>query len=98
MQMEVYNENERNIALPIRPNTLYEYRYRFNEMKKRIVSCVLALCLLLAGCAGEQKEKAVTATRFESEEPMPGFDVQNQYMLSIAISFQEGEGFSAEAI
>lgn len=67
-------------------------------MKKRIVSCELALCLLLAGCAGEQEEKAVTAARFESEEPMPGFDAQNQYMLSIAISFQEGEGFSAEAI
>lgn len=62
-------------------------------MKERIALCVLALCLLLAGCGGEQKEKAVADTGFESEEPMPGFDAQNQYMQVNAISFQETDGF-----
>ena len=57
-------------------------------MRKRVVVFALALSLLLAGCAGE-----TGGTGFDTAQPMPGYDAQNQYMLSNAISFQEADGF-----
>lgn len=62
-------------------------------MKKRIAMYALTVCLLLSGCSGARGENASPGAFFTGEEPLTGFDAQNQYMLSIAISFQEGEGF-----
>ncbi len=58
-------------------------------MKKRILLLTLVLCLLLAGC-GKAPEKTET---FSTDEPMPGFDAQNKYLMWAFTSFQEADSF-----
>ncbi len=63
-------------------------------MKNRAILLFLALCLLLAGCAGQNIPEITQAEGpFDSPEPMPGFDAQNQYSLTPVVSFQETEDF-----
>lgn len=62
-------------------------------MKKRCIISALMLCLLLSGCAGRNSESGALDSRFASPDPMPGFDAQNAYMQTTAISFQETDGF-----
>lgn len=52
-------------------------------MKKRVVVCALALCLLLASCGMVSGQG----------EPERATDAQNQYALFNAISFQETDSF-----
>lgn len=57
-------------------------------MKKRIVSCLLMLCLLLTACGGTSGQE------FDDLQPMPGFDAQNQYsLLGGMFAFQETDTF-----
>lgn len=56
-------------------------------MKKRIALWVLALCLLLTACGGTSGQE------FDDSQPMPGFDAQNQYMMTESVQFQETEQF-----
>lgn len=62
-------------------------------MKKRYLLCVLALCILLTACGNILGQTESAGVSFESSESMPGYDAQNQYMLTIGISFQETDDF-----
>ena len=55
-------------------------------MKKQIALCML-LCLLLTACGGS------TEPNFEDGQPMPGFDAQDQYMMTESVRVQETEQF-----
>ncbi len=62
-------------------------------MKKRILLLTLVLCLLLASCGKAPKKDEPSPEKLESNEPMPGFDAQNKYLLMGLQSFQETENF-----
>lgn len=62
-------------------------------MKRRFALCVLAICLMLAGCGTVSEQGGLGQTEFASSEPMPGFDAQNKYAISRAMSFQESDSF-----
>ena len=62
-------------------------------MKKWYVICVLALCILLTGCGNLSGQTESAGAAFENSESMPGYDAQNQYMMSTMISFQETDDF-----
>ncbi len=62
-------------------------------MKKRVLLLTLVLCLLLTGCGKAPKKDEPSFEELESNEPMPGFDAQNKYLLFQFPSFQETDGF-----
>ena len=64
-------------------------------MKKKLFAFTLALCLLLPGCAVQDNPGQTTPETtgkddpFNSPEPMPGFDAQNQYIVLDPARIQE---------
>ncbi len=63
-------------------------------MKKQIILCLLALCLLLTGCAVQQTDPEPTQKDSPSTGTLPMDDAQNKYIGPFSTSsFQEGDGF-----
>ena len=56
-------------------------------MKQRFSLYLLVLCLLLTACRGTSGQE------FDDFQPMPGFDAQDQYMMTEAVRVQETEQF-----
>ena len=73
-------------------------------MKKQIavLAFALAMCLSLAACGSvpsqsessiPETDTTIPTTENEIVQTMPGFDAQNQYLVTDIISFQETDTF-----
>lgn len=64
-------------------------------MKKKTLLCMLAFFLFLTGCVGNSTPKQTESSGpiMNNTDPMPGYDAQNQYLLTSAVGFQETESY-----